>query len=229
MLTIAKNIVALFFPKLCYSCEQTLMKSELLICTNCRNEVPLTNFSNCTGNLIEKRLYGIFELQEATALFFFHKNHIVQKVIHQLKYRGHENIGDLLGNWLGYEMLKSNRFKTIDVIVPVPLHPAKLKKRGYNQLTLFCKALSKLLNAPINTSTLIKTKQRVSQTKRTKFNRWENADKQFEITNTSELRGMHVLLIDDIITTGATITNCANALFKISEIKLSIAVMAYTE
>lgn len=229
MLSIAKNIVALFFPELCFTCECPLIKNEYAICTSCRNELPLTNFTNSPENIIEKRFYGLIELKEATALFYFHKNHMVQKLIHQLKYKGHQEIGKLLGNWLGHEIVTGNRFKNIDVIIPVPLHKKKLLKRGYNQLTVFCETLSNQLNVPVNSSALIKVQQRDSQTKKSKFNRWKNMTEQFELANSADLNGTHILLVDDIITTGATITNCAKVLFKIPHITLSIAVMAYTE
>ena len=224
-----KAIFNLFFPDVCLNCKLQLRKNESLICTQCRHDFPQTNFTNTPENLIEKKFYGRVPLHAATSLFYYHKNGKVQQIIHQLKYKNQQEIGTLFGNWLGEEVLQSNRFNTIDCIVPVPLHPKKKKKRGYNQLTKFGEAISKKLNSELIENKLIKIESTDTQTQKGRIERWRNAQHLFELTDTSFFENKHVLLIDDVITTGATIESCVNQLLKTKNIKISIAVMAFTE
>lgn len=224
-----KNLFNLFFPDVCLSCKLQLSTNEKTICTRCRHDFPLTEFTNYPNNLVEKRFIGRIPIIEATALLYFHKKGKSQQLIHELKYKGHQEIGAFLGNWLGDEILESNRFKKLDFIVPVPLHPKKLKKRGYNQLTKFGKALSKKLEIPFIEDKLMKGGSTETQTLKGKIGRWRNVQELFELNDISYFENKHLLLIDDVITTGATMESCCNELFKTKNVKISIAVMAYTE
>ncbi|MGV6844581.1 MAG: ComF family protein [Lutibacter sp.] len=226
---ILSNLLALFYPKICLNCNEYLMTGEKYLCIRCRHDLPLTHFTNEKENLVEKSFYGRCQIEEATALFFYYKKSIIQSLIHELKYRNQQQVGQFIGSWLGQEIVTSNRFKNIDFIIPVPLHAKKLKKRGYNQLTKFGLELSKQLNVPFCQSFLVKITKTNSQTKKMRFERWKNVQELFLVKNKSKLKNKHILLIDDIITTGATLASCCHAFENIPNLKISIACMAYTK
>nr|WP_321232546.1 ComF family protein [uncultured Psychroserpens sp.] len=191
--------------------------------------MPLTNFHDDTDNAVHKMLYGRVKLEQATALLHFSKKGIVQQLMHNLKYRGQQKIGTILGDWLGEELRHIEAYKKIDVVIPVPLHKAKLKSRGYNQVDQFGMALAKALNADFNTSVLVKTINTKTQVFKDRLKRNFNQDTNFKIINGTVLEHKHILLVDDIITTGATIEDCANCLLEIDGIILSLATMAITD
>ncbi len=217
----------MFFPEVCLACIQPLLDNELTICTNCRHNLPVTNFHyNDTNNLVKKALYGRAEVEQATSLFYFEKKSIVQQLIHQLKYKNQPIISDFLGNWLGSELSNCNDYKNIDVVIPVPLHYKKLKKRGYNQVEGFGKTLAKHLECTYLDNVLVKTTNTSSQVKKTRLERWQLKKELFTTQNLDLIKNKHILLVDDIITTGATLENCIIELNKAHNIKISIAVMA---
>jgi len=224
-----KNLLNLFFPKVCLGCQNYLSDNEVHICTTCRHQLPLTNFHFDRSNAVHKMMYGRVQLEEATALLHFSKKGIVQQLMHNLKYRRQEVVGVFLGEWLGEALKNSEDYKSIDVVVPVPLHKSKQMKRGYNQVDKFGKALAKALEADYNSSTLIKTSATKTQVFKDRLKRSSNIDSNFTISEQDTLKGKHVLLVDDIITTGATLEACANVLFTIDDLKLSIATMAITD
>ena len=224
-----KNLLNLFFPQICRACNTHLSDNELKICTKCRHQLPLTNFHDDSENAVHKILYGRVKLECATALLHFSKKGLVQQLMHNLKYRGHEDIGQFLGEWLGEELKSIPSYSSIDVVIPVPLHKSKLKSRGYNQVEKFGVAIAKALDAEYNTSILIKTMNTKTQVFKDRLKRNTNIESNFEVVNGIAIRDMHVLLVDDIITTGATIENCSNKLIEIDGIKLSLATMAITD
>ena len=220
------SILNLFFPKVCYACSHLLTDNELHICTSCRHNLPVTNFHFENNNTVEKVFYGRVKIEHATALLKFEKKGIVQQLLHNLKYRGHETIGKILGEWLGNELKTVEAYKKIDVVIPVPLHKNKLRKRGYNQVAMFGIEISKALNAEYIDNVLIKTTATKTQVFKKRVSRWNNTNEIFTIANTNLIEGKHVLLVDDIITTGATIEACTNMLNKARNIKISVATMA---
>ncbi len=224
-----KDIFYLFFPRICVCCDEQLVKNEVEICLKCRFELPITNFTNETDNKVEQAFYGRVRIEFATSLLFYRTKGISQKLIYQLKYKGKQRIGNLLGQWLGAELKESERFPSIDYIVPVPLHPKKLKKRGYNQLSTFGKSISDILNVPFITNVLIKRSVTDTQTLKRRFERWKNVNEIFHLTDITIFEHKHILLIDDVITTGATLEACALELSKTKDIKISIATMTFTE
>ena len=224
-----KDIFNLFFPEVCLCCHEHLVNNETIICLVCRHDLPLTNFSFEKDNLVEKSFYGRIPIENATALFYFSKKGKVQQLIHELKYNKQQQVGTLAGNWLGSEMAESNRFERMDCIIPVPLHQKKLKSRGYNQVTTFGKSLAKILNITYDETILVKISSTKTQTKKLRFDRWKNVQELFEVQNKYRLINKHILLIDDIITTGATLEACCEALSKIEGLKISIACIAYTK
>lgn len=224
-----KDLIYLFYPKVCVVCDEKLIENENVICTLCRHDLPLTNFQNYTNNKVTQTFYGRVLIEKAFSLVFFRKEGSIQKLIHDLKYKGNEEIGLLFGNWLG-EMLKENQeFATIDFIIPVPLHPKKLRERGYNQVTKFGKKLSFHLEKPFIENELTRISSTKTQTFKARFERFNNIDTKFNLKNPPQFNNKHVLLIDDVITTGATLEACAKEFLKSENCTISILTMAYTE
>ena len=228
-MNIFKLIFSVFYPEVCSCCKNQLTTNEFVICLSCRFDLPLTNFCVEKDSFVEKSFFGRIPIEFGTALFYFFKPSEIQQLIHELKYKGQQQVGEFVGNWLGDEILLSNRLNNLDCIIPVPLHKSKLKKRGYNQLTTFGNSLSKKLNIPFYQDVLIKIDASKTQTKKLRFDRWKNAQHRFTLKNNSKINGKHILLIDDIITTGATLEACAITLLNGHNTKISIATMAYTK
>lgn len=226
---IIKDLFHLFYPKLCANCKNQLTQNEIVVCTFCRHDLPLTNFADYSNNTISQTFFGRVQIEKANSLLFFRKKGITKNLIHELKYKGNEDIGTFFGNWLG-EILKENKeFSDVKFIIPVPLHPKKIKKRGYNQVSKFGECLSKHLNIPFIEGVLLRTSASKTQTFKARFERFKNLDTKFMLKNTSIFTNKHVLLIDDVITTGATLEACAKELQKTKGIKVSLLTMAYTE
>lgn len=219
-------IIDLFFPPVCMACNSSLSDKNLQICITCRHDLPVTNFHFDDSEYVKKVFYGRIEIENATALLRFHKKGIVQQLMHNLKYHGHENIGELLGDWLGEELASIESYNEIDLVIPVPLYKTKLKKRGYNQVAKFGQCIAKALNADYEDNVLVKTSATKTQVFKNRESRWLQKDGIFTVQNEERLRGKHILLVDDIITTGATIEACANILTKTHNNKLSVATMA---
>jgi competence protein ComFC len=226
---ILNDFFRIFYPDLCVNCENQLEKNENTICTFCRHDLPLTNFTNYSENKIAKTFYGRIIIEKANTLLFYRKEGITKKLIHELKYKGNEEIGSFFGNWLGEILKQNNEFSDINLIVPVPLHPKKLKQRGYNQVSKFGEKLSYHLNKPFLENVLLRTSTSKTQTFKARFERFNNNETKFQSNNTSSFKNKHILLIDDVITTGATIESCAKELQKTEGVKISILTMAYTE
>jgi len=223
-----KDLFYVFFPERCVSCDETLLNSEKLICTYCLHDFPFAKFTDEVGNSVEKSFYGRVPIQSATALLLFYKKGRVQQLIHQLKYNGIQEVGAYFGDWLGSELQNSKRFNDIDFVVPIPLHPTKLKKRGYNQVAKFGKAIAQAINAQYIDDKLIKVTSTVSQTHKHRTERVKNVDEIFTLTDVKYFENKHILLVDDVITTGATLEVCCNELLKAKSIKISIATLSFT-
>ncbi len=219
-------LISLFFPKVCAGCRQLLLNDESVLCTSCRHEMPLTQYHLDSNNEAVKKFYGKIEIEHASAFLYFNKKGIVQELIHNLKYKGHEEIGALLGNWY-VEDLKDLNLKTpFDVVIPVPLHPKKFRERGYNQVTTFGKALSEGFNISFDDSILYRKKYTKTQSKKNLLGRSENIDAIFDANFSEANQNKHFLIVDDVLTTGATLEACSRALLKIPGAKISIVCMA---
>ena len=223
------NLLNLFFPKVCEACSNYLSDNEQVICTLCRHELPLTNCHKYHKNDVKKILYGRVDLQNATALLHFSKGGKVQKLLHNLKYKGREQVGKFLGEWLGEELKFIQQYSSIDVVVPVPLHKNKLRTRGFNQVHQFGAAIARELDVEFNARLLQRKFSSNSQVFKSRFSRFNDAKTIFVIEDTETYKNRHILLVDDIITTGATIERCALELLKIKGVKLSLATMAIAE
>lgn len=224
-----KNLLKLIFPRLCFGCNNLLLQNEKDICSQCRHNLPLTNHHLIYNNDTTKKFYGIIDIEFGASMLFFHKDGIVQKLIHNLKYKGNESIGTLLGEWYANTIKDHELINTISEIIPVPLHPKRLNERGYNQVDTFCTALSKELNIPYNKLLLQRIRYRKTQTTKNKTERQLFNDTIFDVLYSEKDQNKHFLLIDDVITTGATLELCAKALLKIPNTKISIVTIAFTQ
>jgi ComF family protein len=223
------SVLNLFFPKICFGCEGLLLQNETVICTQCRHELPLTNHHLNLENEMVKKFYGRIPVVYASSLFYFNKKGIAQELIHNLKYRGHQEIGQTLGNWYAEDLKTVAILKTVDYIVSVPLHKQKFKERGYNQLTTFGETLSETLAIPYNSTILIRNSYAKTQSKKNLEGRMEGMDTVFESVFSEEHHNKHFLLLDDVITTGATLESCCRALEKIPNAKISIVCIAMAQ
>lgn len=220
------SLVNLFFPKVCYACMNLLSDHEDVICINCRHDLPVTNFHFDNNQSVAKTLYGRAIIENGTALFRFKKKSLVQQLIHNLKYKGHENIGYALGNWLGAELKTLEAYQHIDLVIPVPLHKKKLKKRGFNQVSKFAQQIATALNADYRDDVLLKVTNTKSQVNKNRLTRWISNSELFTMKHANTIKNKHILLVDDLITTGATLEACIIVLNQAEDIKISIATMA---
>jgi len=223
------DFFSLLFPQLCAACGESLVAGEAVICTDCRFSLPYTDFHLQPDNIVAQQFWGRVKLEAAFALFYFVKGGKVQNMVHALKYKGNKEVGVLLGEMAGSRLAKNELFKTVDLVVPVPLHKKRLKQRGYNQAQCFAEGVARQLNATVETGNLVRPTATETQTHKSRFERFNNMQEVFVIRNPERLAGKHILLVDDVVTTGSTLEACGNQLLKIDGVKLSVATIAYAE
>lgn len=223
------DFFALIYPRLCVACYGNLSAKEELLCLTCQYQLPQTRFTNTKNNPLSKLFWGRAEIEAATAYYYFNSGSKVQQLIHQLKYKGRKEIGVYMGEKFGKELKNAPLFKNIDVIIPVPLHLKKIKIRGYNQSEYFVIGLGKSMDKIVSTNVLYRTQLSSTQTKKSRYERWENVENIFALQRAEGIKGKHILLVDDVITTGSTIEACANTLLKIEGVKVSVAAIAFAE
>jgi ComF family protein len=226
-MSIFKHFISLFYPDLCASCGNSLNTDEEILCLECMYSLPETNFHLYEGNSLEKLFWGKMFIESAVSYYYYSKKGKVQNMIHQLKYHGHKEIGVYLGKQYGKILLSSSKYNIPDLIIPVPLHRDKQRKRGYNQSEYFAKGLSDSINIPYYTDILFRSVPSKSQTYQKRYERWKNVMDIFDINNSELINGKHILLVDDVITTGSTIEASAKPLLSVPGIKLSIASIAF--
>lgn len=220
------DFFSLFFPRVCYSCGNTLLQHEEVLCSYCLHQLPRTNFHTEKDNPVSRIFWGRVNISYASSMFFFTKGSKVQHLLHQLKYKDKKEIGVYVGKLFGRSLQESPFYSDVDVIIPVPLHPKKQRKRGYNQSEMFARGLSESFSRPYDIHTLIRTYASETQTKKSRFRRWENVKEIFAVRNYQHLTGKHILLVDDVVTTGATLESCAARLLEIPGARISIATIA---
>lgn len=220
------DFIDLMFPNLCVVCGTNLQKNEHQLCLSCLVDIPRTNYHLIEDNPIEKKFWGKVPVCRATSFFFFQKGSSFQKLLHILKYKGNKEIGEIMGKYAAVDLLEAPDFVSVDLIIPVPLHSKKYKSRGYNQSEWIGKGISVILNKPLDTTSLIRVKENPSQTKKTVYERFENTDGIFELSDRTVLVGKHILLVDDVLTTGSTLEACIRALLETEGIKISIFTLA---
>lgn len=220
------DFLSLIFPQVCYACGRSLLKKENCICLHCFYNLPKTDFHLKKDNPVTKLFWGRTNVQSAASLYEFNEGGKVQNLIHHLKYKGKKEIGLSLGRYYGHLLKTSSMFSCINVIVPVPLHKKTLKKRGYNQSEYFAKGIGEAMEIEIIDNVLIKTATSSSQTKKSRFNRWKNVQDIFTLSSPEKLKGKHILLVDDVVTTGSTIDACTQQLLSITDVKVSAVTIA---
>lgn len=221
-----KDLLQIFFPYRCIHCLKIVEQLNLYLCGNCLISLQETAFTHYINNPLEKLLHGRANIQRATALYEYHKNEPIQTLLKNLKYQNHQNIGFETGCILASLLLNSIDFSDIDYIVPVPLHHKKEKKRGYNQVDLFGKALADKLKAVYLKDFLIRNTFTTTQTQKNKLERIKNVKNKFTCNNNYHFKNKNVLIIDDVITTGATIEVCVNVIHQHHHVKVYVAAIA---
>ncbi len=231
MIAQLKNIFSstlhLFYPHTCTGCGSDLLEENILLCLKCIHNLPHTHFAALANNPVEKYFWGRIPLEAAYSEFYFSKEFLVQQLIHQLKYKSDTSIGFYLGEMMGRTLLKSGRFNSIDAIIPLPLYADKERKRGYNQAAILGNGISSIINKPVLNETVIRRHATETQTRKHRTERWENVKDSFMVNNDKDLAGKHLLLVDDVVTTGATLEACGNIILEVPGSKLSIATLAY--
>ena len=217
----------LIFPEICMACGNHLFEGEEFLCTDCRMTLPYTHDQFQKEAPIEKVFYGRVRIKEASAYLIFSKKSLVQKILHSIKYKGHEEFGEFMGRLHAHQLSYSDKFQHIELCVPVPLHPKKIKIRGYNQSEAIARGMVEVLKIPLDKNTLLRSKHTESQTRKSRFSRYENMSEVFQISNIQAIENKHVLLVDDVITTGSTIESCAMVLLDNGARAVSVACIAF--
>lgn len=230
-MNVLKNIlndtIHLFYPHNCTGCGSDLLSKKSLLCVSCIKQLPHTYFELHENNIIEKIFTGRIKLQAAYSQFYFAKGQLLQQLIHRLKYKGDKEIGHYLGSVMGTSILQSPRFSNLDYLIPLPLYADKQFRRGYNQAEVICNGIFESTQVPVMANNVIRTKATETQTKKHRTERWQNVDGSFRILYPEKLTGKNVLLVDDVITTGATLEACGQLLLSIPGITLSFAALAH--
>lgn len=220
-----KYFINLLYPNLCVACEKSLLAKEKILCTDCLTSIPLTNFWNQKDNPVEQLFWGRVKLENAASFIYYEKNSRYQNALHQLKYFGKKETGIQLGKLFGNYLIGS-RYDSVDAIIPVPLHKKKLKKRGYNQSEMIAIGLGAILQKQLITKSLIRKNASSSQTNKNRFERWKNVEDIFECTKPETIQNKHILLVDDVITTGATAESVISELLKVKGVRVSLVSIA---
>jgi ComF family protein len=223
---ILDDFLSLLFPRLCYACGNQLLRNESLICTECYVLIPRTNYHLEKNNPVEQLFWGRCMIEKAAAFSFYNRDSRIRKLVHNLKYKGIREIGTELGKLYGLSLLRSDFLNEVDMIIPVPLHPSKKRIRGFNQSDLISDGLSEATGIPVFKDVLERTLKTDTQTRRSRYDRWENVGGIFSVNGSVDISGKHILLIDDVITTGSTIESCASELLKAENVKVSVAALA---
>lgn len=223
---ILNDLWELFFPRYCLVCGRHLLGCEEYLCHSCLSALPRTHLHKKPDNDVEKNFWGKFPIEKATAYLRYVKGGNVSKLLFELKYYGNSRLGHFLGRCMAAELLSSGFFRGIDCIVPVPLHPRKFKKRGYNQCEMLAEGLSSVTGIPVARNVLRRKQDAGTQTHKGSMERWMGVEGAFECIDSSLLEGKHVLLVDDVLTTGATLVSCADAFGKVFGLRISVLTLA---
>ena len=227
-MTMFKDLLSLVYPQICQVCGKSLFKSERIVCMKCFRHLPRTRFKVDNDNLAAQVFWGRVPLNWVYAGFYYNKGNAVQKLIHLFKYRGFQDVGYFLGEEVGKALCDIPVLDDISCIIPVPLHPRKQKKRGFNQSEILARGIAGKINTEVKASILYRRNFSSTQTKKTKYERWQNVESIFELRNMKEIEGKHIILVDDVITTGATIEACASVLLKAENVKISVIAAGFT-
>lgn len=221
------DFLSLLFPRLCYACGNHLLRNEYLICTECYVVIPRTNYHSIQDNPVAQLFWGRCLIEKAAAFSYYNKGSRIRNLIHNLKYKGISEIGYELGRIYGQSLKSSGFICDIDLVIPVPLHPAKKRIRGFNQSETISRGIADIAMLPVDVSSLARIMVSSTQTKRSRYDRWTNVEGIFQVIDPQNITGKHVLLVDDVITTGSTIESCTNELLKVKGVKVSVVALAF--
>jgi ComF family protein len=216
----------LFFPHNCLGCGSDVLSEKSMLCLRCISSLPYTGFETIENNPVENIFRGRVAVKSAASTFYFSKGHLIQQLIHQLKYKGNKEVGQYLGALMGKKLLQSGRFSNIDYLIPLPLYADKEFKRGFNQSTIICNGITEVIQVPVMNNNVIRQKYTDTQTKKHRAERWKNVEGSFAIQEPLKLHGKSILLVDDVITTGATLEACSQCLQQLPGISISFATLA---
>ena len=219
-----RSLLHLLYPHICAGCGSVVNNVTSHICITCLDALPLTHFEKLPDNPVEKKFYGRLPLIAASAYCFFTPGSHIQQLVHEIKYRGNKELGRQLGQFMGEAIKLSGRIKP-EMLVPLPLYASKERTKGYNQAALLCQGIADRLGVPMLERAVIRTEYTDSQTKKGRMERWENVDGKFEVTDSAAIKDKHVLLVDDVITTGATLEACGMEMLSVENVTLSIATL----
>jgi len=220
------DFISLLFPRLCYACGNHLARNEYLICTECYILIPRTGYHLQPDNPVEKLFWGRCRIERAAAFSFYNRGSRIRNLVHNLKYKGIRDIGHELGRMYGQTLNESDFVRDLDVIIPVPLHPSKKRVRGFNQSYIISMGISEATGIPVDSLSLSRVVVSSTQTRKSRYDRWTNVKGIFSVKEGQSLRGRHILLVDDVITTGSTIESCAAELLKTEGVRVSVAAIA---
>jgi ComF family protein len=223
------DVLGLFYPQLCITCGERLISQEKYLCMKCWFDIPISRFENENENKVAQLFWGRVQIEHATSYFNYRKGSRYQKLIHFIKYKGLKELGLETGRRFGDILAEAENFNQVDKIVPVPLHPKKHKKRGFNQSEWIALGISESLNKPMLENNLYRKIFTSTQTRKNRFERWQNVEGIFGIKNPEEFENQHVLIVDDVVTTGSTLEACAYELLKVSGVKVSMATLAFAD
>lgn len=223
---ILNDLVSLFYPELCPCCGMLLNHTEKIICLSCQYLLPRTGFEHYADNPVARLFYGKVHIHGALACYFFAKHGRMQPLIHELKYKSNREVGLFLGRETGKAVLSSSLYSDVSFLVPVPLHPKRERKRGYNQSEIIARGINQVSGIKVLVNNLVRGVATQTQTRKSREERWKNVKDIFAVQHPEALVGKHVLLIDDVITTGSTIEGCVKVLEPIEGIRISVAAVA---
>lgn len=221
---------SLLFPCCCVVCGSPLSRGEECLCTCCNINLPRTGFHLRKDNPVECLFWGrIPGLKRASSFLFYRKGSDFRRILHLLKYGGYKELGEVMGRYMSAELSSGEFFDGVDMIIPVPLHRKKQKLRGYNQSEWIARGIASVTGIPLCAECMIREKNTETQTRKSTFERWENVEGIFRLCDTVHFEGKHVLLVDDVLTTGATTVACASAFARVSGIRISVLTLAVAE
>lgn len=226
MQRIIKDFAILFFPPLCNACSRMLLSGEFCLCSFCAAALPRTGLHLQKENRLAEIFWGRVRIETGTSLYYYHKGGLVQSLIHRLKYSDATEVGLFAGRVLGRLLHRSPLYSGLDLILPVPLHPARLKARGYNQSEWFGRGLSEAMNIPLRCDLLVRETATETQTRKRRFRRWENVASAFAVSDPGEVEHKNILLADDVLTTGSTLEACAGKLLEHPGVRVWVATIA---
>lgn len=224
--TIVEDFISLIYPRLCLACMQEAPMPREHMCLACQLDLPYTDLHHHQENTFTDRLWGRFPLHTAAAQLLMIKGGLAENIIYNIKYRGAIDLAKSLGRSYGRQLAKSPLYQDIDIIVPVPIHKSKLKTRGYNQSAIYGQGLSKTMKIPMFENAIRKLHKTSSQTRKTRMERLSNVESQYAISQKEKIKGKHVLLVDDVMTTGATLEACALEILKVEGTRVSVVTVA---